>query len=291
MSSAAAPDTLRRFLFEEEQIRGSIVRLNDTWRQILTADEYPDQVRNLLGEALAATALLGRSLKFDGSLTLQVQGGENLRLLVLQCDNQLRLRGLARFGDNLPDDFAGLIAGASLCVTVDSTKKGKRYQSIVPLAENDFSACLAHYYQQSVQLSSIFLLAADEHQAAGLMLQALPERQSGSGRWQKLEFELENLDVGRMSRIDDRTLLSALFPQDDIRLFAAEPVSFHCDCSLERIEKMLRMLGSSELTDLVSEQDPVEVRCEFCNQLYCVPGENIWRLIADITGAAGKAIH
>ena len=87
---ADSSDTLRRFLFEKEDVRGSIVRLNDTWRHLLNADDYPEHVRPVLGEALAATALLGRNLKFDGRLTLQVQGGAHLRLLVMQCDHQLR---------------------------------------------------------------------------------------------------------------------------------------------------------------------------------------------------------
>ena len=143
MGLSVQPDSLRRFLFESEQIRGSVVRLNKTWQQILALDEYPVQVRALLGEALAATALLGRNLKFDGHLILQIQGGEHLRLLVLQCDNQLRIRGLVRFGDRLPDAFTELVDGASLCVTVEANVKNSRYQSIVPLAEDDFGAFYA----------------------------------------------------------------------------------------------------------------------------------------------------
>jgi molecular chaperone Hsp33 len=160
--------------------------------------------------------LLGRNLKFDGQLTLQLQGGEHLRLLVLQCDNQLRMRGLARFGDRVPEVFSDLVAGAALCVTVEASRNNKRYQSIVPLAEDNLAACLEHYYQQSVQLPSLFLLAADDQQAAGIMLQALPERESGSGRWQRLCDELIDLDVARMCSIDDQTLLSALFPEDEL---------------------------------------------------------------------------
>jgi molecular chaperone Hsp33 len=284
------PDSLTRFLFENEQIRGSIVRLNQTWQQIQTADNYPDPVRALLGEALAATALLGRNLKFDGRLGLQLQGGEHLRLLVLQCDNQLRIRGLARFGDEPPATFGRLVDGATLCVSIEASKKNKRYQSIVPLSEDNFAACLEHYYQQSVQLPTLFLLTADDQQASGIMLQALPERKSGSGRWQQLQHELEGLDVGRMCRVDDLTLLSALFPEDDIRLFDPEPVEFHCDCSVERIEKMLCMLDSRELKELVGEQDPVEVRCEFCNRAYEIPGDTVLKLAASMR-ASGSALH
>lgn len=284
-------DTLRRFLFEQEEIRGSIVRLGPTWQRLQQADDYPPQVRTLLGEAAAANALLGRNLKFDGRLTLQIQGGEHLRLLVMQSDNQLRLRGLARFGDALPDNFTELVDGGSLCVTVESGKKAERYQSIVPLSEINLAECLGLYYRQSVQLPTVFMLAADETEAVGLMLQALPERKPGSGYWRRMLEDLQGLDIARMSHVDEAVLLSALFPDDDIRLFDPEPVSFHCDCSDERIDNMLRMLGPDELNDLIAQQDPVEIRCEFCNCLYERPAERIYALVAELTGGNAKSLH
>ncbi len=284
-------DTLRRFLFEKEEIRGSIVRLGQTWQQLKTADQYPEPVLKLLGEAAAATALLGRNLKFDGRLTLQVQGGEHVRLLVMQSDNELRLRGLARFGDKVPEAFTELVDGGSLVVSVESSKKAERYQSIVPLSEIDLAECLGHYYQQSVQLPTLFMLAADEQEAVGIMLQALPERKPGSGYWRSMLDNLQRLDVVRMSHVDDEVLLTALFPDDDIRLFDPEPVDFHCDCSEERISNMLRMLGPVELKDLITQQDPVEICCEFCNQKYERPAEAIYELVAELTGGAGESLH
>ncbi|MEE4184761.1 MAG: Hsp33 family molecular chaperone HslO [Gammaproteobacteria bacterium] len=286
-----ARDTLRRFVFEHEEIRGSIVRLDDTWQELRAADTYPPGIEGVLGEALAATALLGRNLKFDGRLTLQVQGGEHVRLLVMQADNQLRVRGLARFGDSVPNEFAALVAGGALCVTVESGAKAERYQSIVPLNEPCLAQCLEHYYRQSVQLPTVMLLAADAGRATGLMLQAMPERKAGSGRWQRLVQELAGLDALRMSRLEDAVLLGALFPDDDIRLFEPEPVSFHCDCSLERIENMLRILGPNELVDLIANQDPVEIRCEFCNAAYRVSASRIMTLVAELSGASGSAVH
>jgi molecular chaperone Hsp33 len=137
----------------------------------------------------------------------------------------------------------------------------------------------------------MFLLAVDAAQAAGIMFQALPERESGSGRWQQLKYELSGLDIGRMCKIDDETLLSALFPEDDIRLFDPEPVAFHCDCSVERIEKMLCMLEGRELEQLVGEHDPVEVRCEFCNRLYDIPGATVLRLAAEMRRGDGSIVH
>jgi molecular chaperone Hsp33 len=288
MSSA---DTLRRFLFEKEEIRGSIVRLDHTWQQLLSGDSYPECVQKLLGEAAVATALLGRNLKFDGRLTMQIQGGQHVRLLVMQSDNELRLRGLARFGDDVPEAFTELVDGGTLYVTVESSRKAERYQSIVPLSEINLSQCLDHYYQQSVQLPTLFMMDANSAQAAGLMLQALPERKSGSGYWRRMVDDLQGLDMARVSQVDDEVLLSALFPDDDIRLFDAEPVRFHCDCSDERIDNMLRMLGPEELQDMIAQQDPVEIRCEFCNQQYWRSAENIYSLVAELKSSRGQSLH
>lgn len=289
--STTQGDTLRRFVFEREDIRGSIVRLDAVWQKLRDADDYPAPVQQLLGEALAATALLGRNLKFDGRLTLQVQGGTHVRLLVLQCDNELRVRGLARFGDDTPEAFTELVDGGALCVTVESGREQERYQSIVPLSEVDLAGCLDLYYRQSVQLPTVFLLGADASRATGLMLQALPERKPGSGGWQRLTAALRDLDVLRMSRLDDETLLSVVFPEEDIRLYDADPVAFHCDCSVERIENMLRLLGASELVEVVDGQSSVEVRCEFCNQAYEVTAERVFALAAEVSGGNGKFVH
>jgi molecular chaperone Hsp33 len=290
-SGTPATDSLRRFVFEHEEIRGSIVRLCDTWQHLLRADNYPPQVQSMLGEALAATALLGRNLKFDGRLTLQIQGGAHLRLMVLQCDNKLRMRGLARFGDYVPASFTELVEGGALCVTVESGRKSERYQSIVPLSEINLAESLGLYYRQSVQLPTLFMLAADTEQACGLMLQALPERKTGSGYWQRMVAGLQGLDVARMAHLSDDVLLSALFPDDDIRLFDPEAVSFHCECSDARIENMLKMLGAAELADIIAQQDPVEISCEFCNRLYRIPAQRILGFIAELGGDAAKSLH
>jgi molecular chaperone Hsp33 len=288
---ARKSDSLRRFLFEKEDVRGSIVRLKDTWQHLLNADDYPESARPVLGEALAATALLGRSLKFDGRLTLQVQGGAHLRLLVMQCDNKLRMRGLAHFGDKLPDNFTELVDGGALCITVESGRNAERYQSIVPLSEISLAESLQIYYQQSVQLPTVFMLATEGDQAVGLMLQALPERKPGNGFWRRTVADLQGLDVLRMAHLDDETLLTALFPDDEIRLYDAEPVTFHCDCSDKRIENMLKLLGAEELRDLIAQHDPVEIRCEFCNQLYSLPAEKIMGFVAELGGDTQKSLH
>jgi len=289
-------DCLRRFIFEGEDILGSIVRLDDVWQQIRSADNYPPEIHDIVGETAVATALLGRSLKFDGRLTFQVQGGDALHLLVMQTDHELNLRGLARFSQQACDDvddksFANLVKGSQFSITVEAADNPERYQSIVPVTEPDVGGCLQHYYEQSVQLPTIILLAVSPERAAGLMLQAMPERKAGSGRWQRLTEELADMDALKLANLEDSLLLSMIFPEDDIRLFDPEPIAFRCDCSMDRIENVLRMFGESELENLLSEPGAVEVRCEFCNELYEVQPERVRELIAEVGEAAGQPLH
>jgi molecular chaperone Hsp33 len=238
--------------------------------------------------------LLGRSLKFDGRLTLQMQGAKYMHLLVMQIDHQLNLRGLARWSNSQSDqasaDFAGLVDGARLAVTIQPAK-GEQYQSIVPLMGAGLAGCLEAYYGQSVQLPTVFLLSANSETAAGLMLQAMPERQAGSGRWRQLLTELAGLDVLKLAGLEDSVLLSTLFPGDDMRLFDAEPVAFRCDCSMQRTENVLRMFGTEEMASLISEPGNVDVRCEFCNQLYEVTPERIHEMIAELAVEPSKLLH
>ncbi len=285
-------DRLRRFIFEGEDILGSIVRLDDVWQKLRESDDYPLGVHMALGEAAAATALLGRSLKFDGRLTVQLQGAQYMHLLVMQTDHQLNLRGLARWSDSEPEpsDFAGLVDGGRMAVTIEPAK-GERYQSIVPLIGSGLAGCLEAYYGQSVQLPTIFLLSANSQSAAGLMLQAMPERKEGSGRWRQLLTEVAGLDALKLAQMEDSVMLSTLFPGDDIRLFDAEPVNFRCDCSMERIENVLRMFGKEELESLIAQPGNVEARCEFCNKLYEVTPERVLELVAEISGDRGKYLH
>ena len=88
-------DKLQRFIFENAAVRGELVELPNTWQQVLSRKEYPAAVRNLLGEMLAAAALLSASLKFDGMIVMQIHGDGPVKLLVIECDSELHLRAMA----------------------------------------------------------------------------------------------------------------------------------------------------------------------------------------------------
>ena len=149
----AQDDTLRRFVFERYPFRGQLVHLGPAWAAMMEHHDYPAQVRDTLGEAVAAAALLASTLKFDGLLSLQLRGEGPMHLMLVECTDGLAMRAVARFR-NVPDtrDLRELSGNGTLTVTVESGHAENRYQGIVPLTGASMSDCLRAYFEQSEQL-------------------------------------------------------------------------------------------------------------------------------------------
>lgn len=279
-------DALRRFLFEDFPVRGEIVRLEESWRAVLERQDYPRAVRDLLGEAMAASVLLASTLKFDGLLTLQIQGEGDLHLLVVQCASDLSVRGLAKWkGEDPRGSLAELTGGGRLAITIERRKDQDRYQGIV-LADTDTLAdCIETYFAQSEQLPTRIWLAADGDGAAGMLLQQLPGPETRSegdpDGWQRAGMLAGTLSAGELLGTESHELLRRLFHEEDLRLADLRGVEFRCSCSRQRVEGALRLLGREELSELLAAEGQIEVRCEFCNQAYGLDVVDVERLLAD----------
>ncbi len=279
------PDTLRRFVFEHAPIRGGIVHLDATWQAVLERHPYPPRVRALLGQFLAATALLAATVKFDGSLILQAQGeGETAPLLVAEARPGGTLRGLAHWsGEDIPAGGLEAVFGpdARLVITIDPGAGMDRYQGIVALTGAGLAEALVDYFTRSEQLETRLWLAADEHTAAGMLLQRIPEApMEDADAWNRALTLAATLSDGELLELPARRILQRLFHEEDVRLFEREPVAFRCTCTRERVENMLRGLGEAEVQDILAEQGRVEVSCEFCNQRYTFDAVDVARLFA-----------
>jgi molecular chaperone Hsp33 len=292
----AEVDSLRRFIFEGLQVRGEIVRLDAAWRQVLEHQDYPPAVRAVLGEALAATVLLASTLKFDGTLTLQLQGDGPMYLLVAQCTNQGAVRGLAKWeGDTGGLSLAALAGDARLAITIERGAGKDRYQGIVPVAGESLADCLDHYFAGSIQVPTRLWLATGAERSAGMLLQRLPEsvpgrRESEDDDWERLLALAGTLRAEELLGLGHRELLGRLFAEDDVRLFGEAPVTFACSCDRERVATTLRMLGRAEIGQLIAERGLVEVRCEFCNRPYRFDPVDAEALFADTPPPDGPAI-
>jgi molecular chaperone Hsp33 len=283
-------DCLHRFLFEHYPIRGHIVHLDASWRALLEHRDYPPAIRDTLGEAVAASVLLAATLKFDGTLSLQLKGQGPMHLMLAQCSSELGVRAVARYSEaHEARDLAALSGEGSLTVTLENEDLSQRYQGVVPLSGERLADCLH----------------ATEKGASGLLLQRLsddsvrertninrpvelPERDQIDDAWRRVQLLGDTLRGEELQGLSDREILRRLFAEDDVRLFESSPVYFRCRCSRERVIGMLRSLGADEIRSILAERGEVDVRCDFCNRAYRFDPVDVEKLFATTPAADGS---
>ncbi len=264
-------DSLQKFIFEHAHIRGSIVQLDATWQAVLDRHDYPEPIKNILGELMASAALLATTLKFDGSLIMQIQGDGAVKLLVVECNSDLTLRAMAQWGD---DSLDGLISLRELTgdgrfvITIDPKDSRQTYQGIVELTGETVAETLQHYMETSEQLATRLWLTTENNQAAGLLLQKLPgDQEIDIDAWTRAVHLASTVKSAELL-LPPEEILHRLYHEEDVRLFEPIAVSFRCTCSRERVVGMLRMIGHDEVNATLAQEGKVEVTCQFCNRQY-----------------------
>lgn len=272
-------DGLTPFVLENAGVRGAHVSLPATAREVLACHPYPPAIARVLGELLAACALLASTLKFQGSLIAQLSGDGAVRLLVVECTDTLGMRATAQWDAERtaalgPDaSLASLAGGAQrgrLVLTLDPKGAGTIYQGIVALESGSVAGLIEHYLATSEQLQSRMVLTADDAGVAGLLVQRLP---GGSdiedATWKRVEGVVDAVRGDDLSQATSAgNAIASVFPEDDIRVFKERPVRFACSCSRERVTNALRIAGLAEVESILAERGTVEATCEFCNRRY-----------------------
>lgn len=273
LDQQSGSDQLLRFIFDGTDIRGEWVQLDRAYQDALINHHYPPAVRKLVGEFLAAVSLLGATLKFDGTITLQARSEDGeIPLIMAEAGSDNSVRAIVHGAERAAGtEFRQLLGRkATLTITIDP-KQGQRYQGIVPLEGDNLARCLEDYFHRSEQLPTRIWLVADNRCVAGLFLQELPSKldfEQRSTQWQHLSMLAETISDHEMLHLSGEEVLYRLFHQEQLRLLRRDGIHFRCSCSRERTESMLRSLGRNELESILREQGSVNVNCEFCNQLY-----------------------
>ncbi|WP_290517383.1 Hsp33 family molecular chaperone HslO [Alcanivorax sp.] len=263
-------DHKQRFLFPDSDIRGELVQVESSVSRILEGHSYPLPVQGLIGEAVAAVALLASTLKFRGRLALQAQGKGPVSLLLAECSHDGELRALARHSDGQDwshGDIQTLIGEGTMVITI-TPDQGRQYQGIVPLSGDTLAECLQGYFQQSEQLPTSLWLASGNNRAAGLLLQRLPNQlattDGNNQMWEHLDALASTLQMEELLNLDDQTILHRLFHDTPPQLPDAQPLQFGCTCSRDRNRNALISLGNQELQQLLDEDGEVTLTCDFC---------------------------
>lgn len=271
-------DTFQRFIFEKLDVRGAIVQLETSWQGMQHGRAYARPVLEMLGQTTAVTTLIGSQLKTPGRLTFQLQGDGPVSLLVVDCDEQLRLRGMAKAAPIVSQTTAAdLIGGGRLLLTLQTNDSRKPYQSFVPLEGDSIAAIFENYLMQSEQQPTRLFLFADGDRACGLFLQKLPEtpgnHEHDEDGWNRVQQLAATVRPDEFS-LPAEELLHRLFAEEDVRLFDAHPVAYHCPRDEEKVRGALLSLGRDEVQAILDEHGEIRVHDDICNHEY-VFGEEV----------------
>lgn len=287
-----SPDLLSRFLLQRSGLRGVLVQLGDAWRTVQARGNYPDALRDLLGEILAAAPLFTGHVKVDGRLSIQMRGDGAIRTLFAECTAAGTLRGLARWQAPLPAplDPSHFGTGAMMVITIEGEprpgQEPQRYQGLVGLQADRIAIAFEDYFAQSEQLPTRILLAADGQHACGIMLQHLPGASDDPEAWRRAHALLDTLTRDELLNLPAETLLYRLFHEEQVALVAQKPLQFGCGCSRQRVGGMLLGLGRKEC-DAALADGRIEVICEFCGHHYHFDALDLEQLFAGGGSATG----
>jgi molecular chaperone Hsp33 len=268
-------DFLRKFIFEEFAVKGSLVRLDESWREVCARARPAELARNMLGEVIAASVLLTSNLKFKGTVSLQIQSNGPVRLLLGQCSNDHQVRGVLKMAEGDEDPREPVLS-----INLEPEDGGAPYQGIVSLGQDGVAAALQEYFTMSEQLGTRFFLVAGDHACAGLMLQRMPGQMPDHENWNRVVHLASTITDEELTGLEPEVLIHRLFHEDDVRLFKPSAVRFGCKCSVERVSGMLRGLGEKEAEDIIAEQGLVEVHCQYCGTAYRFDPVDVARLFA-----------
>lgn len=285
MVSPRPADLTQRFLLENLDIRGQVVRLGPLWRAILGRRDYPEPVRPLLAEFAAIGVLIGAGLKHPGRAVLQVMGHGPVQMAVADCSRELALRAMVRLGEDYDAErhaaLPQLFADGRIALTLENATTARQFQSIVPLEGETLAECFERYFDVSEQVPTHLWVHASDREVGALILQKLPRAdERDPAGWARIHRLAATLDHSLLGLMETGPLLAHLFPQEDIRLFEPIAVTDGCGRSEEKVVAMLRGLGRAEVEATLAEHGVVAVRDEICNQEYRFTAPDIERIFA-----------
>ena len=292
-------DQLHRYIFDKANVRGELVRLEDSYQAILDSGDYPPVIQTLLGELMAATSLLTATLKFAGDIAIQLQGEGPVKYAVIngavtKGSYDQQLRGVARWDEELatlPEDFASLFVKGLMVITF-TPAQGKRYQGMVALDKPNLAQCIEAYFTQSEQLATKVLLRTqllpDSSKAGGMFLQVLPTSSAATDiedtEFAHLSTLTETVKNDELFNLSAEELLYRLYHQEQVELFKPQGIIFKCTCSKQRSAAAISGIAKEELLDIVAQEGAVKMNCQYCHTEYSFDGIDVEAIHAGTFG-------
>ena len=271
------PNELNRYLFNDAHARGELVQLHSSFQAIIKHHNYPVAVENLLGELLSATCLLTATLKFEGDITVQLQGDGPLGYVSVNGNHQQQMRGIAKISQpTVATTFSDLVGKGTMIITI-RPKVGEAYQGIVALEQETLAGCLEHYFAVSEQIPTKIWLFSDseQHRCAGTLVQLLPDGDGSVENKAKHETDFEHLcqltntlKAEEVFSLNAEAILYRLYHQEQVNIFEPQTVTYLCGCSVDKCLTAISQIPSSEIKEILAEQGKISMTCDYCLTTY-----------------------
>lgn len=291
-----ANNMLNRYLFENLSVRGELVQLDETYQKIITSKEYPAAVQRLLGELVVATTLLTATLKFEGSITVQLQGDGPLTLAVINGDNHHNVRGVARCSDDIADNATihDMLGKGHIVITVEP-KDGERYQGVVGLEGKDLAEIIENYFDRSEQLKTRMWLRVGEQDghphAAGMLIQVMPDGTGTPEDFERLEQLTDTIKDEELFTLEANELLYRLYNQETVNLYEPKPVTFFCSCSRERSAAAIMTVDRQEVDNILAEEGHISLHCDYCGSNYTFDPMQVAEMFVESSQQGSQHTH
>ena len=261
-------NSIQRFLFKELNIRGQVIQLNEAWQSMIKDRHYPEAIRQLLGKLTAFSVIMANGIKHTGKITLQVQGTGPITLLVVEVTHDLKIRGVAKTNEAIPEQATldELLGDGQILVTLENTQTQHHFQSYVDRTGDTIEETFENFLSQSEQLPSKIWLAATDEALGGVLIQKMPESDDlDADGWARIHSLTTTVTDKELTQLDTESLLHNLFHEETVELFEAQNINFECPEDKERVTNMLKSLGEEEVRKILEEQGEIVIHNEMCN--------------------------
>lgn len=286
-------DTLVRAIADNAQIRAFAVRTTDMTETARRAHDTSPVVTAALGRLMSGAAMMGSMLgEEDELLTLQVDGDGPVGGITVTADGHGSVKGYARNPQAMcPASAAGKldvgrIVGRGYLTVIKDMGMEEPYNSRIELVTGEIGDDLAQYFVSSEQIPSgvgLGVLMNKDNTvrcAGGFIIQLMPF--ASDECISRLEASLseirsvtELLDMG----LSPEDMLRRILKDVDVEITDRREVAFRCNCTRDRVERVLLSMGASQLEELASEGENVELNCQFCNTHYVFSPQEIRELL------------
>ncbi|WKX26632.1 Hsp33 family molecular chaperone HslO [Tatumella ptyseos] len=284
-------DQLHRYLFADAAVRGELVNVSHTLHAILEGHDYPAAVKKLMAEMLVTTSLMTATLKFEGDITVQLQGEGPLAMAVINGNDKQELRGVARVRAEIDDEatLAQMLGQGYLVITI-TPAKGERYQGIIALEKPTFAECIEEYFLRSEQLPTRLIIRNNTQGAAGILLQVLPSEDKDSEALNHLATLATTVKEEELIGLPANDVLWRLFHQEEVTVYDPQPVQFKCSCSRQRCGEVLKTVSEEEIDAILAEDGKIDMHCDYCGSHYLYDAVDVANIRNDVP-LSNSSIH